>query len=796
MPLNQYKTQVLLLHSEQNTLDSLSASFSERYTVHCATSGTEALNIFSETPIHVIISAQNLPGMSGVEALREAKKRSPETVGILLAGPNDKNLEALVGEEEVFQIVRGGISSDELGKLMDNATRQMRLMALAESANDTRANPHDSNEHIIMETGDNGTSIITDATGTVPVLNPERISAALANDARAVDVLVLSKDERFLATIKESSRGLHHVHTADTLAAARAALDKHSVGVVLVDAGMVGRNVEKLTVHLRQLSKRLVAIVAGRRDDGEMLMGLINRGTVYRFLLKPLSPGRARLAIEASVKHHLEAPDALFEAAGPPAAATPETNGGEASPRVPTMETDVPNARLRDTLGEKESSLKQTMTGIVTSVGEALAPKDRPAAAAEQGTKGSIAANRRRGHRKILGGIAAAVALLGIIAYWALSGEDPAKPIPRSTSPPLAETAAATPSAAPPLAIDELLAQAREQRDAGQLYAPAGDNALQTFAGAIAASPANDNLAAEFADVVAQTLTIGEAAMLEGRTADAAAVLAAVTAADPTNPRLPFLSQQLGEMQLRDYLGTARAAILDSRYEDAASAIAAARALNPIDASDIDWVAAQLGDARRAEQADIASTTVLEARTAIDAGRFETAERLLREADDIDASSPEVAAAERALANARQRVAEQHAAAETEQPPLTPAQPAGQDRPAAMNPAAAGGDLAAAAGAADTAVPVAISTLTRTKYVAPRYPRSAERRKLSGWVDMVFKVQVNGRVAAIEVRDSEPGEVFVNAAVKAVEQWEFEPVIENDRYVEKRAGLRILFTLE
>ena len=57
----------------------------------------------------------------------------------------------------------------------------------------------------------------------------------------------------------------------------------------------------------------MVAIVAGRRDDGEMLMDLINRGHVYRFLLKPVSPGRARLAIEASVKHHLEAPDSAFK---------------------------------------------------------------------------------------------------------------------------------------------------------------------------------------------------------------------------------------------------------------------------------------------------------------------------------------------------------------------------------------------------------------------------------------------------------------------------------------------------
>ena len=92
MPLDQVRTQVLLLHSEQSTLDSLSSGFNDRYTVHCATSGTEALTTLGETPIHVIVSAQDLPGMSGAEALREAKKRSPETVGILLAGDKDRSL--------------------------------------------------------------------------------------------------------------------------------------------------------------------------------------------------------------------------------------------------------------------------------------------------------------------------------------------------------------------------------------------------------------------------------------------------------------------------------------------------------------------------------------------------------------------------------------------------------------------------------------------------------------------------------------------------------------------------------
>ena len=44
MSLEQFKTQILLLHSEQSTLDKLITGFNDRYTVHCATSGSEALN--------------------------------------------------------------------------------------------------------------------------------------------------------------------------------------------------------------------------------------------------------------------------------------------------------------------------------------------------------------------------------------------------------------------------------------------------------------------------------------------------------------------------------------------------------------------------------------------------------------------------------------------------------------------------------------------------------------------------------------------------------------------------------
>jgi protein TonB len=57
-------------------------------------------------------------------------------------------------------------------------------------------------------------------------------------------------------------------------------------------------------------------------------------------------------------------------------------------------------------------------------------------------------------------------------------------------------------------------------------------------------------------------------------------------------------------------------------------------------------------------------------------------------------------------------------------------------------------------------------------------------------------VTTDGTVADIDVRDSEPGETFINAAVKAVEKWEFEPVVENGLIIEKRAGVRMMFALE
>ena len=786
MALEHYKTQVLLLHSQQSTLDVLSTGFNDRYSVHLATSGSEALNTLVDTPIHILVSAQDLPGMSGLEALREAKKRSPDTVGILLAGSDEEDgLEALVGDQEVFQIVRGSITPEALLSLVESATKRDRMTALFESANDHEANVDlPQAEHIVMETSENGSAIISDGTGQMPALKPEKIQITPGVGMRNIDVLVLTKDEEFLATVKDSARGLHNVHHSVTPTQAEEVVRKNKIGVLVTDAAMVGDDVESLTQRLRKTTPRLVAIVAGRRDDGDMLMDLINRGHVYRFLLKPVSPGRARLAIEASVKHHLEAADSAFKSKPKPAAATLATPAKRKPRRQPTprsqpkarakpkleaappvtpkaveksakdkvkrrpqkIEPTFPEATINEPLNTDAldapfldgNSFTDTMTDIAASVGKSISDAtgsvtDRAQDIAESSSKaaaniasGIIAPLRNPKTLGIAGGVIATLAIVAwLITSWdstpdavepeELVADQQAELTPaKEVSAP--EVVAPAPVEQPQIAVrpahQDILDEARIARDAGELISPANDNAVELYMAALAAAPDDVIVNAEFGQVINRVLGLAESAMLTRNVDEATAALNMVERADPDNPRLDFLGSQLTQLQLREITDEARIAIREGRLEDAASLRAQARSLAGTDSTEITLLTEELATARnhklageqialanaRLEAGDlmspsnnnaryyfamaldtdpqnqaarqglitVASTLVLNARTAIDNGLLDEADDLLRDARVLDPTSKELTAANKALGDSRAAIAAAERKAEAE----------------------------------------------------------------------------------------------------------------------------------
>ena len=84
------ESTLLLVDDEENILRSLVRLLrSDGYRILTATGGEAGLQVLANNEVHVILSDQRMPGMSGSEFLSQAKDRCPETVRMVLSGYSD-----------------------------------------------------------------------------------------------------------------------------------------------------------------------------------------------------------------------------------------------------------------------------------------------------------------------------------------------------------------------------------------------------------------------------------------------------------------------------------------------------------------------------------------------------------------------------------------------------------------------------------------------------------------------------------------------------------------------------------
>ena len=86
--------------------------------------------------------------------------------------------------------------------------------------------------------------------------------------------------------------------------------------------------------------------------------------------------------------------------------------------------------------------------------------------------------------------------------------------------------------------------------------------------------------------------------------------------------------------------------------------------------------------------------------------------------------------------------------------------------------------------------------LTYVTTAAPDYPKRAVDRELSGYVIVEFTVSPDGETRDIVVTEADPKRVFDKAAVEAVDQWVFEPVVYRGQVISQRAGARLVFNIQ
>ncbi len=98
---------LLLVDDEEHIVSSLKRLFRrDGYRILTATSGAEALEVLAANHVMVILSDQRMPGMTGVEFLRQAKVMCPESVRITLSGYTDlQSIIDAVNEGAVYKFL-------------------------------------------------------------------------------------------------------------------------------------------------------------------------------------------------------------------------------------------------------------------------------------------------------------------------------------------------------------------------------------------------------------------------------------------------------------------------------------------------------------------------------------------------------------------------------------------------------------------------------------------------------------------------------------------------------------------
>lgn len=124
------KIRILCVDDEKNVLNAIKRLFlDDDYEILTALSGEEGLKILKEvTPIQIVLSDFRMPGMNGVEFLKEVCRQWPDTVRIVISGYADvAAIVSAINEGRVYKFIPKPWNEEDLRVTLSNAVERYHL---------------------------------------------------------------------------------------------------------------------------------------------------------------------------------------------------------------------------------------------------------------------------------------------------------------------------------------------------------------------------------------------------------------------------------------------------------------------------------------------------------------------------------------------------------------------------------------------------------------------------------------------------------------------------------------------
>lgn len=253
--------RILFVDDEERILRSLALQFRREYQVLTESDPRCALERLKTEPVHIIVSDQRMPQMSGAELLAQAQQIAPDTLRILLTGYSDL-------DAAVEALNSGGIFR-YLTKPWDQQEMAFTLRQAAQIA----------------------------------ARQAQTVRAPASVPASALTVLLLDNDAPTLDVVAEFCvAGAHLLLRAISLREAVELLNAQPVDVLVSDLQLGGEDTAPLLKSLAQAHPRLLSLVVTPFSDTQALLKLINEAQIFRYLPKPIRRGLFEKGLQAAAE--------------------------------------------------------------------------------------------------------------------------------------------------------------------------------------------------------------------------------------------------------------------------------------------------------------------------------------------------------------------------------------------------------------------------------------------------------------------------------------------------------------
>lgn len=280
--MNTIKPNLLCIDDESRILRSLKVIFRRTHNVYTTTSPAEFEQLLKTHHMHVIISDQRMPKVTGTELLSRAAEWSPNSMRILLTGYAD--LAAVIdsiNEGEIFRYLTKPWDNEELKIVVEKATEIGLQLAQRPQA-----------------------LPLPEATSTLP---SDDLSLPFpAHTAEQPPVLFIDENKASVQHFCDKFAAQYAISHAENFDDVEKLLASQQFCVVIINVEFDGEDLAPLIFLLKEKQPTLVSIVLSHFDDIGYLIDLINKGQVFRCLPNPVGDKILARSLQRAVKKHKE----------------------------------------------------------------------------------------------------------------------------------------------------------------------------------------------------------------------------------------------------------------------------------------------------------------------------------------------------------------------------------------------------------------------------------------------------------------------------------------------------------